>query len=502
MSVQFGTGNFDGRPVDPEYLARAQELLARYGPDGCASYSENGASILYCAFHTTKESRQERQPIHLASGAALTWDGRLDNRAEFIGLLCGLSADSPDAVIVAAAYERWGAHCFARLAGDWALAIWNPQDRFLILAKDATGTRHLYYCSEPERVTWSTILDPLVLLTAKTFALEEEYIAGWLGMFPATRLTPYAGILSVPPACFVRLAKGRKAVTKYWDFDPGKRISYRRDPDYEEHFRWVFREAVRRRLRSDSPVVAELSGGMDSSSIVCMADAIIAEGVTETPRLDTLSYYDDSEPNWNERPYFTKVEEQRGRAGCRVDIARRDECELSRNFSALPGSRRPSEIIKQIACYLESLGARVVLSGRGGDEFLGGVPAPAPELADLLAGARWGLLARQLKRWALQKRKPWWYLAWETTRAFLPAPLVSLPESRGAQNWLTPRFAKRNRTALMGYRTRWRFFGPRPSFQENVSTVETLRRQISCLPAMCDPLSEARYPYLDRDLLE
>ena len=59
---------------------------------------------------------------------------------------------------------------------------------------------------------------------------------------------------------------------------------------------------------------------MDSSAIVCMADTIIARGATETPRLDTVSYYDDSEPNWNERPYFTKVEEKRGRTGCHIDI--------------------------------------------------------------------------------------------------------------------------------------------------------------------------------------
>ena len=59
---------------------------------------------------------------------------------------------------------------------------------------------------------------------------------------------------------------------------------------------------------------------MDSSSIVCVADTIIAQGTYEVPRLDTLSYYSDSEPNWNERPYFTKVEEKRGRTGCHIDV--------------------------------------------------------------------------------------------------------------------------------------------------------------------------------------
>src|SRR6266702_6630587 len=82
----------------------------------------------------------------------------------------------------------------------------------------------------------------------------------------------------------------------------------------------VFAKAVQRSLRSDRPVLAELSGGRDSTSIVCMADSIIARGTAETPRLDTLSMYDDSEPNWNERPYFTKVEEKRGRTGWHIDV--------------------------------------------------------------------------------------------------------------------------------------------------------------------------------------
>jgi len=263
------------------------------------SYSDASASIFYRAFHTTQQSRQERQPCCLESGAILTWDGRLDNRADFIGLMRDrLSRDSEDVAIVAAAYERWGTDCFARLLGDWALAVWNPADRSLILAKDPIGTRHLYYAPEPDRVTWSSVLEPLVLLAGKTLALDEDYIAGWLGMFPPTHLTPYARISSVLPACFVRLGPAGKIITKFWEFDPKKRIRYPSDAEYEEHFRIVLRESVRRRLRSDAPVLAELSGGMDSSSIVCVADALIAEGAAETPRLDTVSYYDDSEPHW------------------------------------------------------------------------------------------------------------------------------------------------------------------------------------------------------------
>jgi len=301
VSVQFGRWNFDGKPVDRSYLEKANAIISPYGPDGGgSSYSKGNISILYHAFHTTKESRREAQPHVLASRAVITWDGRLDNRAELIRRLTNvLTVHSTDVAIVAAAYEQWGTDCFAMLVGDWALSIWNPTHRSLILAKDPIGTRHLYYSLDKDQVTWSTILDPLVLFAGKTFALCEEYIAGWFTFFPAAHLTPYVGIHSVPPSSSVLFRPGKHTVRKYWNFNPDKQIRYRTDVEYEEHFRAVFAEAVRCRLRSDSPILAELSGGMDSSSIVCMADTILARGAAETPRLDTVSYYDDSEPNWN-----------------------------------------------------------------------------------------------------------------------------------------------------------------------------------------------------------
>src|SRR6202167_6356734 len=324
MTVQFGRWNFEGQPLAPDYIEKVSATLAPYGPDSNESYSKGGVRILYRAFHTTKESGREKQPYISSSGAVITWDGRLDNRAELISELSdSLTTDSTDLAIVATASEKWGANCFAKLIGDWALSIWNPGNRSLILAKDPIGTRHLYYSFDNNQVTWSTILDPLVRLAGKTFALNEEYIAGWFSMFPALSLTPCVGIHSVPPSSSVIIQPGKHAVSKYWDFDPTNQIRYRADAEYEEHFRTVFAKAVQRKLRSDRPVLAELSGVRDSSSIVCMADNVIARGIVDTPRLDTISYFDDTEPNWNERPYFVKVEEKRGRTGWHINVSTR-----------------------------------------------------------------------------------------------------------------------------------------------------------------------------------
>ena len=311
----------------------------------------------------------------------------------------------------------------------------------------------------------------------------------------------------MPPSSFVYLAKGRATVTKYWDFDPTRRFRYGTDREYEEHFRAVFRESVRRRLRADNPVLAELSGGMDSSSIVCMADDIINHRAAEVPRLDTVSYYDDSEPNWDERPYFTQIEKQRNRIGCHINVNLQETSEFESDggrLSATGGSaaNRASGASKQFAACIASQGNRVLLSGTGGDEATGGVPAPAPELADLLARAQFKALAHQLKLWALNKRRPWFHLLLDATRPFFPPVLVGVPEHVKPAPWLNASFVKAHRAALHGYQRRIRLFGPLPSFQESLGSLEMLQRQMGCSLLCSDPPYEKRFPFLDRDLLE
>jgi asparagine synthase (glutamine-hydrolysing) len=506
VGVQFGRWNIDKEPTDMELLTRAEKMLAPFGPDGISSYINDNLGVLYFAFHTNEESRSERQPHLSASGALLTWDGRLDNRSDLIRELSAVCSPAvSDAEIVAAAYEAWGTACFAKIIGDWALSIWEPRDQSLILAKDPIGTRHLYYSFNRRQISWCTVLDALVCLDQKRPALDEEYIAGWLSSFPAADLTPYIGIRAVRPSCFVQLDGKGEIIRKYWDFDPSRRTRYRADTDYEEAFRHHFGEAVRRRLRSDRSILAELSGGMDSSAIVCMADSLMSKGTWQTS-LDTISYYDDSEPNWDDRVYFERVEAQRGRVGCHIDFASHEGFEVpaeSHSFSAIPDcSGMPLAVRKEISACMTSQGNRVLLSGIGGDEFTGAVPTPVPELQDELAGFRLRAFCLQLKRWALNKRKPWFYLFFEAVSGFLPSRAFGLSKGIPPAPWLNPQFVRQHQEATAGYPSRIRVRGPRPSFQHHLSTIEALRRQFACEARSATPCHEVNYPFLDRDFLE
>ncbi len=506
MCVQYGEWNFDGRPPDHIDIEMASRLLVPYGPDGEDRYTSAGLHVLYRPFHTTRESRLEKQPYVSDSRVVVVWDGRIDNRTELIsGLNGSASANSSDAHIIAASYERWGAGCFARMVGDWAVAICDLRERTLVFAVDPLGVRHLYYSGDARHVVWSSTLDPLVLLARRPFVLNAEYLAGWLSFFPAADLTPYAGISSVPPAYFVRWRNGHREIVRYWDFDPGKRIRYRTDDEYEEHFRAVFSQSVQRRLRSDSPILAELSGGIDSSSIVCAADEIIKRSEGTIRSLDTVSYFDDLEPNWNELPFVGVVERHRGRAGHHMDASQRLYVATGSGkgrFDATPNTVGASpEAVRTFTDCLLSKNYRVLLSGIGGDEFTGGIPTPLPELADALARGKFMKLFRLLTTWAMSKRKPWLRLLSELIQEFLPQKLSSGATQSRPAPWLMPAFVQRYRLAFHP-KQRLRLFGSLPSFQDSLRTLEVLRRQMACSAITAGPLYEKRYPYLDRDLLE
>ncbi len=506
MSAQAGIFNFDGEPADKGLI---EKLTATYrqDSDSARAHYSGPMGLLYCAFSTTPESCVEHQPHLSDRGFAITWDGRLDNREE---LICQLnqtpSSLRTDVAITAAAFERWGTGCFQRLIGDWALCVSDPINRTLILARDYIGIRHLHYYVTEKSVIWCTDLAPLVLLPGVSFTVNEEYIAGYLASYPDTSGTPYQEIRRVPPGHFVRIEPEKLIIDRFWNLNPEQQTRYKTDGEYEDRFRFLFRQSVHRRLRSCSPIVAELSGGLDSSSIVCMADEILAQDCAGTPRLDTLSRFDPTEPGNDERPYFTKVEQKRGRSGHHLDVSKYQPS-ISIDWDIFYPTPESIRSLNRLAAdtgrLMEQKGYRVVLSGIGGDEFLGGEPDPSWQLADLILQLRFRELTKALVDWSLVKRRPWLHLLFQALVRLIPYPIAARLTVQGEMApWINQRFARRQSLRV-------RQLGPReelafrlPSQRNLVRTVLVLARQMSCTSRLPFGRQEVWYPYLDRDLVE
>lgn len=404
MSALGGVFNFDGKPVQDGFLASMGQALAARGPDGGGQHGSGPVGMVYRAFHTTEQSWAETQPMVSALGHLLCWDGRLDNREDLISVLRDdLYDDHTDLAIVMAAYLRWGLDFLPRLLGDFALSLWDPHDRSLLLARDPIGTRTLYYHLDDKRVLWTTDLEVLINLSEIDLAINEEYIADTLTGFPQPGQTPYKNIHGVIPGHAAMVRHQAIEVKRFWALDPQNRIHYKTDAEYEEHFRHLFREAVRCRMRAVGVVWAELSGGLDSSSVVCMAHDLIRSGDIRASGLETVSRVYDEENRSDERVYIRPVEERIGKRGVYL---REDDHRFMSPLAADYSRTFPNMVADFVAEYyravdevMDRAGARVLLSGEAGDEVASAIKDPAPMFTDLLLAGKLIDLHRSLVAW-------------------------------------------------------------------------------------------------------
>ncbi|WP_446741997.1 asparagine synthase-related protein [Silvibacterium acidisoli] len=269
MSTIFGKLTFDGRPIEMDELTALSARTEHYAPDGSSLFVEKQLGMGYQVCHTHKLSGIEKQPLAGEQACMPSWDGRLDNRDELSGLLGKRASLAADSQIVLEAFERWGENCFAHLLGDWSLALWSAKERSLYLARDHAGSPTLYFEQTANGVNWSTHLETFVA-NAKTYVFDQRYAAAYLMNLPIGERTPYKGIEAAPAAHWLRFKDGHRVAVRYWTPLFRDKIRYTSDVDYERHFFALFQQAVARRCAPGEPVIAQLSGGLDSSSIVTM----------------------------------------------------------------------------------------------------------------------------------------------------------------------------------------------------------------------------------------
>lgn len=427
MSAFGGIYNFDSEPVNRNFLLSMGCALEARGPDGGSEVNLGAVGMVYRAFHTTRESRSESQPLISESGGhVLCWDGRLDNRDDLISMLRDeIQKNATDAAIVLAAYRKWGTSFPSRIVGEFAFSLWDPRSRTLLLARDHVGTRALFYHCDERRITWTTDLNILLDLAGNKLRINEEYIAEFITRRPDPAQTPYKNLHAVPPAHVITVASGWPQIKRFWGLDPTREVRYQTDAEYEEHFRHLFREAVSCRMRSDRPVWSELSGGFDSSSIVCMAHDVCERGESEAPSFETISRVFDEAKGSDERKYIEPVEAKIGKKGLHL---REDDYRMASPLGARYSSLRPNplgdlaEYYQALSNAMKARGARVLLVGHGGDEVLNNSADPAPELSELLLRCRPFQLHRRLGVWSKALKKSYAKTLWR--KAVIP----SLPD--------------------------------------------------------------------------
>jgi len=180
-----------------------------------------------------------------------------------------------DTEVIVHAYEEWGERSVARLRGMFALALWDVSRQRLLLARDRFGVKPLYYSHADGRLVFASEIEPIlsgagIARTPDPLALAHLFRFGYA---PSPR-TAFAGVLSLPPAhlLVVDLRAGVGQPRRYWEVpfrsaSDHVRLTHR---DAREKFLALLRESVQMRLMSDVPIGALLSGGIDSSALVAL----------------------------------------------------------------------------------------------------------------------------------------------------------------------------------------------------------------------------------------
>ncbi len=276
MSAIVGIYYLDNRPVNSLHLDHMLKSLAHRGPDGAEAWQEGPIGLGHGRLWTTPESVQEKLPLVNKTGDfILTADARIDNRNELIAALEVTDRPSheiTDGELILRAYERWGEYCPEKLLGDFAFALWDRRRQVLFCARDPFGVKPFYYYHSDRIFAFASEIKALLCLPEVPRRLNEVRVADYLlSILEDKVITFYWEIFRLPPGHGMTVGRERVLIRSYWSLDPTYAIRYDSNEEYAEAFHDLFREAVCCRLRSAFPIGSTLSGGLDSSSVVCMA---------------------------------------------------------------------------------------------------------------------------------------------------------------------------------------------------------------------------------------
>ncbi len=473
-------GNYstEGKPVDYRVLQAMGQTQAHRGPDGEGyvlldpSGKQKPASVVgrltearvpLSPRHTVALAHRRLAILDLSALGAqpmasedrrdwITYNGELYN---YIELRVELRAkgyrfrSTSDTEVLLAAYREWGEDCLGRFNGMFAFALWDGIRQRLFCARDRLGEKPFYYAWDGERFVFASEIKALLLAHGRPKPNQRavfEYLDG--AMLDHDEATFFEGIQQLLPAHFLIVQGANLTSARYWALPGGTRLEPDSTRGGAERLRELLCDSVRIRLRSDVPIGSCLSGGLDSSSIVCLMKAVAGDGV---PLKTFSSCFED--PAYDERQFITPVVQQ---TKAEAHYAFPDAKELADTVGRLVWQQDEpfgsTSIFAQwnVMRLASQQGVKVILDGQGADELLAGYHGFfGTFLAELL---RRGKGAAFLHEWHAYRRLhgpfPRYALA-NLARSFLPEPLVSFMRSRltGSASWLDPDFRRHHRAS-------------------------------------------------------
>lgn len=369
-----GTLAFGTRP-EIDIVTGMLSRLPHRGPDGCGVYRDDDVALGHTRL-VVIDADGGAQPMGSADETAwVVFNGEIYNYIELRADLEALGhrfRSRSDTEVIVHAWQEWGQECFARFNGQWALAIWDRPSRRLVLARDPLGICPLFHTRVGDRFVFASEVkalfsDPSVPRSLDRVGLAEV-MTFWSTVAPRT---VFAGVEQVPPGCVVTVGPGLQRTQPFWQphFPPRGTEEPQDLRESAAAVREAVVDAIRIRfLRSDVPVGAYLSGGLDSA-----ITAAVIRRYTDAP-LQTFSVrFSDSD--FDEGSFQRAMAERLGTEHHEITVGAEDIGEVfpavvhHAETTILRAAPAPMMLLSGLA---RDRGCNVVVTGEGADEVFAG----------------------------------------------------------------------------------------------------------------------------------
>ncbi len=273
-------------------------------------WQEEAIDLQYWHQPISPTSVSEVQPL-LNDEVVLVADLRLDNRDELRTMLGGTTDTVTDSELVMAAYKKWQTDCVNYLIGGFAFAIWNRRLKTLFCARDHLGQKPLFYCeiNDIKGRCFVFCTTPTGILNHSRSSKDIDPQGVFNILMGRTcneeSSTLFAGIKRLPAGFSVQVNDAGTKLRRYWEPEPGETIRYADDTQYCEGFNEKFEQAVAACINTDLPVSSFLSGGLDSSSVACMAHQKLQEKNRQL--ISTSFILPENEEGIDEKEYIESI---------------------------------------------------------------------------------------------------------------------------------------------------------------------------------------------------
>lgn len=267
--------------VSWEELKRMSDTLAHRGPDGEGIWVREGignVGFSHRRLAILDLSMAGKQPMHYKHKYTITYNGEIYNYIEIKRFLQSIGYEfstSTDTEVLLALYDHKKESCLEDLDGMFSFAIWDEEQKRLFCARDRFGEKPFHYYYDDEKFVFGSEIKALFSAGLKK-VIDKSALQDFLksGKVERGSATFFTNISKLQAGHFLIFEDGKLSLKKYWDLETRTSAFYNSGKEYGSSFRELLVKSISRRLRSDVPIGSSLSGGLDSSSVVCLVKGI------------------------------------------------------------------------------------------------------------------------------------------------------------------------------------------------------------------------------------